>query len=172
MLTIKCFPWSYWDKIAVIGDAAHAVLPFYGQGMNAGFEDIIVLDKWIKKYPEDWEKAFKKYEKERKPDTDALSTLSFQNFKEMSKKTVSADFLLQKKIETYFSQKYPQLWSPLYSQVSFSNIPYSQALKKGKKQKKIMKKIMRIKNISKVWKEKWVSEKLLSILQKNKTLIP
>ncbi len=87
MVTMKCFPWTYWDKAALVGDSAHAIVPFYGQGMNAGFEDIFVLVNMLKKYPDNWTLAFEEYEKERKPNADAIAELSYRNFVEMSSKT-------------------------------------------------------------------------------------
>tara|TARA_R110002167_G_scaffold69027_11_gene194783 strand:+ start:929 stop:2158 length:1230 start_codon:yes stop_codon:yes gene_type:complete len=107
MVTMKCYPWTYWDKVALVGDSAHAVVPFYGQGMNAGFEDIFVLDEIIQELGDDWEKIFETYQQRRKPNADAIAELSYRNFVEMSSKTADANFLLQKKIEKHFSAKHP-----------------------------------------------------------------
>ena len=101
MVTMKCYPWTYWDKVALVGDSAHAVVPFYGQGMNAGFEDIFVLDEIIQEFGDDWEKIFDTYQKRRKPNADAIAELSYRNFVEMSSKTADANFLLHRK--TFFS---------------------------------------------------------------------
>ena len=98
MVSIKCYPWTYWDKVALVGDSAHAIVPFYGQGMNAGFEDIYRLSELFKVYGDDWEAIFSDYQKERKPSADAIAELSYRNFVEMSSKTADASFLLQKKI--------------------------------------------------------------------------
>ena len=84
MVTMKCYPWTYWDKVALVGDSAHAVVPFYGQGMNAGFEDIYMLNKIVAKHGDDWEAIFQEYQKERKPNADAIAELSYRNFMEMS----------------------------------------------------------------------------------------
>ena len=108
MVTMKCYPWTYWDKVALIGDSAHAIVPFYGQGMNAGFEDIYVLNQIIKKHGDDWEAIFQEYQKDRKPNADAIAELSYRNFIEMSSKTADSKFLLQKKIENRFAGKYPR----------------------------------------------------------------
>ena len=89
LVTMKCFPWTYWDKVALVGDSAHAIVPFYGQGMNAGFEDITVLNEFIEQYGDDWETIFNAYEKSRKPNADAIAELSYRNFIEMSSCSLS-----------------------------------------------------------------------------------
>ncbi|WP_289644889.1 FAD-dependent oxidoreductase [Maribacter aestuarii] len=164
MVTMKCYPWTYWDKVALVGDSAHAVVPFYGQGMNAGFEDIYVLNSMINKYGNDWESIFQEYQKERKPNADAIAELSYRNFMEMSSKTANPEFLLQKKIEKRFASKYPDKWIPVYSRVTFSERPYAEALAVGDKQEKIMQEVMQLENIDKEWDSKEVEEKILSLL--------
>jgi kynurenine 3-monooxygenase len=165
MVTMKCYPWTYWNKIALVGDAAHAVVPFYGQGMNAGFEDITVLDNYIKQFGDDWDSIFQEYQKERKPNADAIAELSYRNFKEMSSKTADAEFLLQKKIEKHFAAKYPDKWVPVYSRVTFSHRPYSEALAIGDYQEAIMKEIMRLPNIQEIWDSELVEQKMLQLLE-------
>src|SRR5690606_27571827 len=96
MVTIKCFPWTYWDKAVLVGDSAHAVLPFYGQGMNAGFEDIHVLDGLMEAHGDRWDLIFEQYQNLRKPNADAIAELSYRNFMEMSSDTADPRFLLQK----------------------------------------------------------------------------
>lgn len=156
MVTMKCYPWTYWDKVALVGDSAHAVVPFYGQGMNAGFEDIFVLDQLIQEFGDDWGHIFSTYQEKRKPNADAIAELSYRNFMEMSSKTADANFLLQKKIEKHFSTKHPEKWIPAYSRVTFSNRPYSEALAEGDAQEEIMKEVMKIPDIA----EKWDSEEI------------
>ncbi|NDK56447.1 FAD-dependent oxidoreductase [Pontibacter fetidus] len=143
LVTIKCFPWSYEDKVLLIGDACHAVVPFYGQGMNAGFEDITVLDKMMETFDGDWETLFKAFERKRKPDADAIADLAVMNFIEMRDKVADPNFLLRKKIETRISEQYPDKWLTLYGMVTFSDLPYSYALETGQIQDKIMQKIMK-----------------------------
>ncbi len=164
MVTMKCYPWTYWDKVALVGDSAHAVVPFYGQGMNAGFEDIYVLNKIIKSHGNDWETIFQEYQKQRKPDADAIAELSYRNFIEMSNKTADEKFLLQKKIEKRFSQKYPDKWIPMYSRVTFSYRPYSEALAIGDAQEMIMEKIMELPNIENKWDSEEVEKMMLKML--------
>ena len=164
MVTMKCYPWTYWDKVALVGDSAHAVVPFYGQGMNAGFEDIYCLNQIIEKLGDDWEAIFSTYQKERKPNADAIAELSYRNFMEMSSKTANPKFLLQKKIEKRFAQKYPEKWIPAYSRVTFSNRPYAEALAIGDAQEELMQEVMNLPNIEDLWDSKLVEEKILSLL--------
>ncbi|MBK0404227.1 FAD-dependent monooxygenase [Adhaeribacter sp. BT258] len=143
LVTVKCFPWTFEDKVALIGDAAHAVVPFYGQGMNAGFEDCTVLNQLMEAHGNDWETIFKAFEKSRKPNADAIADLAVMNFVEMRDKVADPQFLLQKKIEAKINAMYPEQWIPLYTMVTFSpDIPYAKALKNGRKQERIMKKLM------------------------------
>lgn len=166
LVTMKCFPWTFEDKVALIGDACHAIVPFYGHGMNAGFEDITVLNNLIEKYGDDWTTIFSEYENSRKPNTDAIAELSYRNFMEMSSKTADEKFLLQKKIEKWFSEKHPDKWLPLYSRVTFSLDPYSEALEIGDFQNKIMEEILSIENIEENWENDVVEEKILGLLRK------
>ena len=164
LVTMKCFPWTYWDKVALVGDSAHAVVPFYGQGMNAGFEDIFVLNKIIKKHGDDWQAIFQEFEKNRKPNADAIAELSYRNFMEMSSKTADPKFLLQKKIEKHFAAKYPDKWIPVYSRVTFSNRSYAEALAEGDVQEQIMKQVMQLEGIEEKWDSIEVEDMILSLL--------
>ena len=165
LVTMKCFPWTFENKVALIGDACHAIVPFYGQGMNAGFEDITVLNQLIEKHQSDWNLIFKEYEISRKPNADAIAELSYRNFMEMSSKTADEQFLLQKKIEKWFSDKHPDKWTPLYSRVTFSLEPYSEALKMGDYQDGIMQKILSLDNINTIWESELVEHKILEELK-------
>ena len=164
MVTMKCFPWTYWDKVALVGDSAHAIVPFYGQGMNAGFEDIFVLDALIKQHQDNWHTIFEAYEKVRKPNADAIAELSYRNFVEMSSKTADPKFLLQKKIEKYFASQHPDKWIPVYSRVTFSDRPYAEALAEGDAQEAIMKEVMSLPNIEEKWNSAEVENLILSLL--------
>ena len=167
LVTMKCFPWTFEDKIALIGDACHAIVPFYGQGMNAGFEDITVLNEMMTKYGNDWKMIFSEYQKSRKPNADAIAELSYRNFMEMSSKTADEKFLLQKKIEKHFANKYPDKWIPLYSRVTFSHRPYAEALAIGDLQDGIMKQILAIDTIEAIWDSEEVEQKMLELLNNN-----
>ncbi|MDI9312101.1 MAG: NAD(P)/FAD-dependent oxidoreductase [Limnohabitans sp.] len=164
LVMMKCFPWTFEDKVALIGDSAHAIVPFYGQGMNAGFEDITILAEMIAKYGDDWKTIFEEYQNERKPNADAIAELSRRNFVEMSTKTADEKFLLQKKIEKWFSDKHPDKWLPLYSRVTFSTHPYSEALALGDFQNKIMEEIMSIPDIENKWDSEEVEQRMIFLL--------
>ncbi|MFT3981538.1 MAG: NAD(P)/FAD-dependent oxidoreductase [Ferruginibacter sp.] len=165
LVTVKCFPWVRNDAFALIGDAAHAIVPFFGQGMNAGFEDCSVLNGLITKHADDWNKILPEYEELRKPDADAIADLALNNFVEMRDKVADPKFLLQKKIEGRFSAKYPSKWIPAYSMVTFSpQIRYSEALQKGNAQQKIMDEIMSINNIDASWDSEETEQLILSKL--------
>jgi kynurenine 3-monooxygenase len=166
LVTMQCYPWTYEDKVALIGDACHAIVPFYGQGMNAGFEDITVLSEMMEKFGDDWKTIFEEYQESRKPNTDAVAELSYRNFMEMSSRTADDRFLLQKKIEKHFSEKYPQKWLPLYSRVTFSHRPYTEALAIGEMQKSIMDEIMKMPDIDAQWDSVAVENKILELLAK------
>jgi kynurenine 3-monooxygenase len=161
---MRCDPWVVDDKVLLIGDAAHATVPFYGQGMNAGFEGCFVLDELMDKHGDDFISCFKEYSEIRKPDGDGVQDLSMHNFIVMRDKTADPQFLLQKKIELHFSNKYPEKWLPLYSMVSFSTIRYSEAWKIGQHQEQLMKEIMSLPNIENIWDSEEVEEKMLSLI--------
>lgn len=165
LVTMKCFPWTYWDKVALIGDACHAIVPFYGHGMNAGFEDVTILSELMKKHGDDWETVFKKYENSRKPNADAIAELSYRNFVEMSTKTADPRFILQKKIEKWFSEKHPDKWLPLYSRVTFSRQPYAEALAIGDKQNNIMQQVLSLENIQNNWQSDEVEAFIIKLLK-------
>jgi kynurenine 3-monooxygenase len=167
LVTMKCFPWTFSDKVALIGDACHAIVPFYGHGMNAGFEDITILSEMMEKFGDDWEAVFSHYEQSRKPNADAIAELSYRNFMEMSDKTANPKFLLQKKIEQWFAAKHPDLWLPLYSRVTFSHQPYSEALSEGDRQNEIMQEVLKMENIENCWNSEEVEERIIALLKRD-----
>ena len=165
LVTIKCFPWIREDKFTLLGDAAHALVPFFGQGMNSGFEDCRILDELIVKHNHNWRDILNEFQNLRKPDADAIADLAVNNFIEMRDKTGNAQFLLQKKIEVKMHEKYPEKWIPAYSLVTFSpHIRYSEALERGNKQEAIMQEIMQIENIEYIWNSELVEQKILEKL--------
>ncbi len=166
LVTVKCFPWINEDKFSLIGDAAHAVVPFYGQGMNCGFEDCLVLNNLIDEFDHDWKLILEKFQDLRKPDADAIADMAIENFMEMRAKTADPKFLLQKKIEARMQARYPELWVPSYSQVTFRpDIRYSDALKNSRKQETIMKEIMGHPGIEKLWETDEIIEMIYSKIQ-------
>lgn len=165
LVTVKCFPWTVDDRLALIGDAAHAIVPFFGQGMNCGFEDCSVLNGLIEKHENNWQTILKEYQTLRKPDADAIADLAIGNFIEMRDLVADPMFLLRKKIEARFNEKYPEKWVPAYSMVTFSpHIRYSEALSKGQFQDKIMDEVMQLANIENIWNSDEVEKLMLSKL--------
>jgi kynurenine 3-monooxygenase len=138
LVTIRCAPWFYKDKVALVGDAAHAVVPFYGQGMNAAFEDCVVLDECLAQFPEDRKRAFAEYFQRRKQNADALADLALENFIEMRDKTASRAFRAKKKLDHFLEAALPGIYLPLYTMVTFTRIPYAKAARRARLQDRIV----------------------------------
>jgi len=151
LVTVRCYPWVK-NNTFLIGDAAHGIVPFYGQGMNAGFEDCFVLNELLDKYQDDWPTVLAEFQEVRKPDNDAIAQLALDNFVEMRDLVADEDFLLRKKIEAKLHDYFPDEWIPLYSMVTFEEtMRYSEALAKGALQHKVMTEVMRDPNIKTNW---------------------
>ncbi len=151
LVTMRCYPWVR-NKTLLIGDAAHAIVPFYGQGMNAGFEDCRVLNQLLDQFADDWDQVLPSFQEIRKPNADAIAKLALDNFVEMRDLVNDADFILRKKIESKLHELFPEKWIPLYSMVTFhENIPYSVAYETGHKQKRIMEDVLKQLDIEKNW---------------------
>jgi kynurenine 3-monooxygenase len=131
LVTIRCAPWYYRDKVCLVGDAAHAVVPFYGQGMNAAFEDCVVLDRCLEEFPENRDRAFAEYFRRRKENADALADLAIGNFIEMRDKTASRTFRAKKKLDHALEAALPGIYLPLYTMVTFTRMPYAKAAKRA-----------------------------------------
>ena len=142
--TIKCSPWSYQNKTLLMGDASHAIVPFYGQGMNASFEDVFVLDEILCHFDQsgeiyNWENVFKAYQKTRKKDTDAIADLAIDNFHEMKDHVANPLFKEKRKIEMDLEKTFPTQYASKYSLVTFNeNIGYNEAMNKGRTQDKVL----------------------------------
>ena len=160
LVIMRCDPWQFNGTVALIGDAAHAIVPFYGQGMNAGFEDCTVLDDLLDAHGEDWANVLPQYSRKQKPNGDAIAELALLNFIEMRDLVGQPEFLLQKKIEAWFSNKHPDRWTPLYTQVTFSHTPYAEALANGRRQEAIMREVMALPGIE----ERWDSAEVVALL--------
>jgi len=166
--TIKCSPWSYKGKTLILGDAAHAVVPFYGQGMNASFEDVYVLDQVLNEYEGDWKKVFDVYEKRRKEDADAIGALAIENYYEMRDHVANPIFKEKRKVEMVLEKTFPKRYFSKYSMVTFNeNIRYFHAMKKGNAQDQVLLKMVGLgvlKNIDKMNEQQL--EKLLNKIEK------
>jgi len=138
LVTMRCAPWFFKDKVALVGDAAHAVVPFYGQVMNAAFEDCVVLDKCLAEFPQDRHRAFAEYFSRRKENTDALADLAIENFIEMRDKTASRAFRAKKKLDHLLEGLLPGIYLPLYTMVTFTRIPYAKAARRAQLQDRIV----------------------------------
>jgi kynurenine 3-monooxygenase len=136
--TVKCWPWNVDGKALLLGDSAHAVVPFYGQGMNCAFEDVRVLDQLIEKHGTDWESIYAEYGKLRKVNTDAIADMAEENFYEMRDAVADPVFIRKRELETKLEQLYPDYFSK-YSMVTFrEDMPYSTAREKGNAQDRLL----------------------------------
>lgn len=135
--TVKCSPWHYKGNTLLMGDAAHAIVPFYGQGMNASFEDVVEFDKVLDQNLDNWEAIFTTYEKSRKKDTDAIADLAIDNFHEMKDHVANPIFQEKRKLEMALEKNFPDSYSSKYSLVTFNeNVPYREAMLRGRAQDK------------------------------------
>lgn len=165
LVTIRCNPWVKNNRFALIGDASHAIVPFYGQGMNSGFEDCYVFNQVVNKYiatassPDgseeataiDWPAILQDYQALRIPDANAIADLALRNFIEMRDLVIDDNFLLRKRIEKQLQEKYNDKYLPLYSMVTFSDMRYSEALAMGKQQDKYFNELLAQPNIEEKW---------------------
>jgi kynurenine 3-monooxygenase len=131
MVTIKCSPWHVDAKSLLIGDAAHAIVPFFGQGMNCAFEDCTCLLELLDRHGADWPKVLPEFELSRKANTDAIADLALENFVEMRDRVGDPRFLFKKKVELALEAKFPRRFVPKYAMVTFHRVPYSLALSRG-----------------------------------------
>ena len=132
MITVKCSPWHVAARSLLLGDVAHAIVPFFGQGMNCAFEDCTCLLELLDRHGSDWAKVFSEFERSRKENADAIADLALENFVEMRDRVADPRFLFKKKVELTLEAKYPRLFVPKYSMVTFHRVPYSVALARGR----------------------------------------
>lgn len=151
LVTVRCYPWVR-NRTVLIGDASHGIVPFFGQGMNAGFEDCRVLNELLDKHDDHWKATLAEFQEVRKPDADAIAQLALDNFIEMRDLVADSDFILRKKIEAKLHELYPDKWIPLYSMVTFhDDMRYSDAYRIGLQQKKIMDEVMKTPALQSNW---------------------
>jgi kynurenine 3-monooxygenase len=138
MVTIKCSPWHAEGRALLLGDAAHAIVPFFGQGINCGFEDCTAFLELVDRCGNNWERVFPEFEEARKINTDAIADLALENFVEMRDRVSDPRFLFRKKIELALEAKYPRLFVPKYAMVTFHRVPYATALQRGQVQDRML----------------------------------
>ncbi|PYX57264.1 MAG: kynurenine 3-monooxygenase [Acidobacteria bacterium] len=141
MVTIKCSPWYVEGKSLLLGDAAHAIVPFFGQGLNCGFEDCTQLLELLDRHGLDWPRVFKEFDQKRKINTDAIADLAIENFAEMRDRVADPRFLFRKQVELALEARHPRQFVPKYAMVTFHRIPYSVALARGAIQDRILSEI-------------------------------
>lgn len=146
MVTIKCFPWVYQDRIVLIGDACHAILPFYGQGANAGFEDCTILMDMLAAHNGDWKAALHQYQTIRKPDTDTIADLCTEQFIEIMERVREPNFQRRKLIERMVTAHMPE-YTSLYHNISFTNMRYTQAVQLENQHRRLIDQLMLLENI-------------------------
>lgn len=157
LMIVKCFPWSHGNTF-LIGDAAHAIIPFYGQGMNCGFEDCTVLDSLIEEFDHDWSKIIPAYQIARKPNSDAIADLAKLNFIEMRDLVADPDFQFKKRMAAKVAELHPDRFIPVYSMVSFSHLPYAEALKEYHRQDAVLSQVLSLPGIHERWDKDYLPE--------------
>jgi kynurenine 3-monooxygenase len=138
MVTVKCAPWHVEGRLLLLGDAAHAIVPFFGQGINCGFEDCTSLMESVDRHGTDWPRVFSEFGLERKPNTDAIADMAVENFVEMRDRVADSNFLFRKKLELALEDRFPGRFVPKYAMVTFHRVPYSVALSRGVAQEGIL----------------------------------
>ncbi len=153
LVTIRCAPWNN-KNFLLIGDAAHAIVPFYGQGMNAGFEDCRILMEKLE-HSKNWADLFSEFDRDRREDANAISELALENFVEMRDLVSNPDFILKKRLEAVVVANGTNDWIPQYTMVTFSDIPYSEAQRRGRNQAEILNQLLRLENWDQLPAELW-----------------
>ncbi|MEA2489653.1 MAG: kynurenine 3-monooxygenase [Acidobacteriota bacterium] len=138
LVTTRTAPWHIGDWIVLVGDACHAVYPFYGQGMNSAFEDCVALARELDRHPGDRRAAFRAYQAARKPHTDTLAELSKDNFIELRQRVQSPLFLLRKRLDVFLNRLAPATWLPLYTMIAHTTMPYGEALARARRQDRLL----------------------------------
>jgi kynurenine 3-monooxygenase len=165
LVIVRCSPWVHKDKVALVGDSAHAIVPFYGEGMNAGFEDCKVLNDLLDRHGDaNMGNVLEAYNDQRVKNGNAIADLSLRNFVEMRDLVADPRFILRKKIEGRIQAKHPDKWLPLYSQVKFTDTPYVDAWNEGLRHDRIMEQVLAMPGIEELWESEEVERKVLGLL--------
>jgi len=167
--TVKCFPWQHKGNSLLLGDAAHAIVPFYGQGMNASFEDVVEFDAFLDQHQGDWEATFKAFETHRKVDTDAIADLAIDNFHEMKDHVANPIFQEKRKIEMALETEFPDIYYSKYSLVTFKEtIGYNEAMTLGRAQDKA---ILSMLSAQKIDSNESLDEQLKKVQEETKSIL-
>jgi kynurenine 3-monooxygenase len=139
--TVRCDAWHYRDRALILGDAAHAIVPFHGQGMNCGFEDAMALDDCLAQFGRDWDQVFRRFFALRRPNADAIAAISLENFIEMRATVRDPKFALKKALSFALEDKFGPRFIPRYSMVMFHTLPYAEAQRRGAIQEEILERL-------------------------------
>ncbi len=142
LVTIRSRPWHLGGAVVLLGDACHAIVPFFGQGANAAFEDCLALDAALARSPADTARAFSEYEAERRPNTDAIAELALANFREMRDRVASPLFRFEKRAQALLHRLFPRRFIPLYTMISFTRIPYAEARNRARLQARVVRGVL------------------------------
>jgi kynurenine 3-monooxygenase len=164
IVTTQCSPWTYRGRFALIGDAAHTVVPFLGQGMNAGLEDCMVLLEAISQHGEDWSSAFSEYERRRKPQCDAMTELARQHFYELAERVADPEHRLRREIEMRISKMFPDRFTPLYAMIAFTHTPYAEAKTIAERQDAVVSKVMALPAVEERWADPEVAAQVAQLV--------
>ena len=141
--SVKCYPWAYKGNTLLLGDSSHAIVPFYGQGMNASFEDVFVFDSVLNQFEGDWATVFSEFQKQRKIDADAIADLAIDNYYEMRDHVANPLFKEKRIVEMGLEKFFPTEYFSKYSLVTFNeHIGYHEAMTKGRAQDKVLLKMV------------------------------
>lgn len=161
MVTVRCAPWCVGGKVALVGDAAHAVVPFYGQGANCAFEDCVALAACLREHGASMDAAFAEYERRRRANANALADLALLNFIEMRDKTASRAFHVKKRVERALHSALPGVYTPLYTMVSFSLIPYAETIRRAARQDRVVRGAAAVLLVMIGWVAGWIAGEAL-----------
>ena len=148
LVTIRSRPWHVGGAVVLLGDACHAIVPFFGQGANAAFEDCLALEAALARLPSDVSRAFHEYEAERRPNADAIADLALTNFHEMRDRVASPLFRLEKRAGVVLNRLFPRWFLPLYTMISFTRIPYAEARVRARLQARVVRGILALLTIA------------------------
>ena len=140
--TVRCAPWYYSEKALILGDASHAIVPFHGQGMNAGFEDCSELNRLLDKHDDDWSQVLPEFDRIRRPNAEAIADMAIENYTTMRSSVIDPKFHLKKELGFELEKRFPDRFMPRYSMVMFQLLPYAEAFDRGQKQKAILNRLV------------------------------